>query len=105
DDELVRLANRGELRANMQAQVARMIKDPRSRALSDNFAGQWLRARDVENMEIEPIGALGLQADFDRLQKEVWRLRHERHRQREESNRRGADENEKKDDAAKTAKS
>ena len=35
-----------------------MIKDPRSKALSDNFAGQWLRARDIESMEIEPIGAL-----------------------------------------------
>jgi Protein of unknown function (DUF1588)/Protein of unknown function (DUF1587)/Protein of unknown function (DUF1592)/Protein of unknown function (DUF1585)/Protein of unknown function (DUF1595)/Planctomycete cytochrome C len=80
DDELTQLAERGKLRANLATQVDRMIKDPRSRALSDNFAGQWLRARDIENMEIEPIGALGLQAQLEKLEREVWKLRNERRR-------------------------
>ena len=80
DDELMRLADRGELRANLAAQVTRLLKDPRSKALSDNFAGQWLRARDIEHMEIEPIGALGLARELDRLQRELWKMRHERRR-------------------------
>ena len=61
DDELLQLAERGELRANLQAQVDRMLKDPRSEALAENFAGQWLRARDVKHLDIDPVGALGLQ--------------------------------------------
>ena len=80
DDELMGLAERGELRANLPAQVERMIKDPRSKALSENFSGQWLRARDIEHTEIEPIGALGLERDLERLQREVWKLRNERRR-------------------------
>jgi hypothetical protein len=81
DRELTALAERGELRAKMAAQVERMIKDPRSKSLSDNFAGQWLRARDIESMEIEPIGALGLQGQLEKLEREVWRLRNERRRE------------------------
>jgi hypothetical protein len=57
-----------------------MMKDPRSKAFSDNFAGQWLRARDIESMEIEPIGALGLQGQLEKLEREVWKLRNERRR-------------------------
>ena len=71
DDELMRLAERGELRANLPAQVARMLKDSRSEALAENFAGQWLRARDIEHLEIDPIGALGLQHELDELQREA----------------------------------
>ena len=55
-----------------------MIKDPRSKALSDNFAGQWLRARDIENMEIEPISALGLKGELKRLKRELSKMRRER---------------------------
>jgi Protein of unknown function (DUF1592)/Protein of unknown function (DUF1588)/Protein of unknown function (DUF1587)/Protein of unknown function (DUF1585)/Protein of unknown function (DUF1595)/Planctomycete cytochrome C len=53
DDELMELAGRGELRANLDEQLERMIKDRRSEALAENFAGQWLRARDVENFEVD----------------------------------------------------
>ena len=45
DDELFALAAKGELRKNLDAQVKRMLKDPKSRALVDNFAGQWLQLR------------------------------------------------------------
>jgi hypothetical protein len=105
DAELISLAERGQLRANLKSQVERMVNDPRSKALANDFAGQWLRARDVENMEIEPIGALGLQADFDRLQKEVWRLRHEFRRRREEAERQKPGDKDNKDDKSATAKS
>jgi hypothetical protein len=84
DDELVQLAEKGELRANLAAQVDRMLKDPRSEGLAENFAGQWLKARDVEHLDIDPVGALGLQHELDELQGKLHRLRRERDRRREE---------------------
>jgi hypothetical protein len=53
DDELSELADRGELRANLSRQLERMLKDRRIEALAENFAGQWLRARDVEKFEVD----------------------------------------------------
>ncbi len=49
DEGLITLATSGELTkpAIMQAQVARMLKDDRSEALVQNFAGQWLGLRKV----------------------------------------------------------
>ncbi len=52
DDELTKLAARGELRANLPAQVKRMLADPRSHALVENFTGQWLQVRDVQGITI-----------------------------------------------------
>ncbi|MEX2317582.1 MAG: DUF1592 domain-containing protein [Pirellulales bacterium] len=75
DDELMRLADLGELRKQLPQQVERMLKDGRSGALVSNFAGQWLRARDVEQVNIEPLSAMGLQDDFDRLERELRQLR------------------------------
>lgn len=51
DDELLDLAGRGQLSraAILEAQVRRMLADPRSRALTDNFAGQWLHIRNLRN--------------------------------------------------------
>jgi hypothetical protein len=83
DDELFDLAERGELRANLSAQVARMLKDDRSAALAENFAGQWLRARDIEHLDIDPIGALGLEPELDELQRQLNRRRQERGRSRD----------------------
>jgi hypothetical protein len=53
DAELLRLAGKGELRKNLAGQVKRMLADPRSEALVQNFTGQWLQARDVEGTVIE----------------------------------------------------
>ena len=49
DDELLGLAARGKLKeaAVLEKQVRRMLADRRSRALVDNFAGQWLQLRDL----------------------------------------------------------
>ena len=47
DEELMALAAQGKLRRQLETQVARMLKDPRSRALVDNFAGQWLQLRNL----------------------------------------------------------
>jgi mono/diheme cytochrome c family protein len=51
DEELLRVAEQGRLHepAVLQAQVERMLKDPRSRSLVDNFAAQWLRLRNLRS--------------------------------------------------------
>jgi hypothetical protein len=54
DAELMRLASRGELRPNLDAQVKRMLADPRADNLAKNFTGQWLQARDVEGIHMNP---------------------------------------------------
>jgi hypothetical protein len=50
DDELLSLAEKKQLSKPdvLKAQVARMLADPRSKALTDNFAGQWLYLRRLE---------------------------------------------------------
>jgi hypothetical protein len=54
DEELLKLAARGELRQNLKAQVTRMLADPRAENLARNFTGQWLQARDVEGIAMNP---------------------------------------------------
>ena len=48
DDTLLQLAAKNELRANLDAQVRRMLVDWRASALTENFAGQWLQLRDMD---------------------------------------------------------
>jgi mono/diheme cytochrome c family protein len=52
DAELFALAERGELHKPgvLEAQVKRMLADSRSRALTDNFASQWLNLRMVAGL-------------------------------------------------------
>ena len=49
DEELLNAASRGQLGkpAVLDAQIRRMLADPRARALVDNFAGQWLHIRNL----------------------------------------------------------
>ena len=49
DEELLKLAGRGQLRQPgvLDRQVMRMLKDPRSEALATRFASQWLRLQDL----------------------------------------------------------
>ena len=49
DDELLAIAEKGTLQepAVLEQQVRRMLADSRSKALVDNFAGQWLFLRNV----------------------------------------------------------
>jgi hypothetical protein len=54
DDELLTLAERRALRKNLDSQVRRMLNDPKSRALVDNFVGQWLQLRNVATMAPDP---------------------------------------------------
>jgi hypothetical protein len=50
DDELMRLAEANKLSepAVLRGQVARLLADPKSGALADNFAGQWLETRSLD---------------------------------------------------------
>jgi hypothetical protein len=54
DEELLGLAEAGKLRASLDAQVKRMMADPKSSALADNFAGQWLELRNLEVVKPDP---------------------------------------------------
>jgi hypothetical protein len=51
DDQLIDLAAKGQLShpAVLDAQVRRMLRDPKSAALVDNFAAQWLHARNLRS--------------------------------------------------------
>ena len=53
DDELLGVAEQGRLKdpATLDAQVRRMLADPKSQAIIDNFAGQWLQLRNVRNVQ------------------------------------------------------
>ncbi len=52
DDTLLDVASRGRLKdpAVLEQQVRRMLADPRSSALVENFAGQWLQLRNVRSV-------------------------------------------------------
>jgi hypothetical protein len=69
DDELLSLAFKKELRENLNAQIYRMIASPKSRRFVDNFVGQWLQARDVENVAIDAGRVIGTtdQREADRI--------------------------------------
>ncbi len=63
DAELFRVASEHQLRqpAVLEAQVRRMLKDPKSVALAENFGGQWLQFRNVDVVRPDPVKFL----DFD----------------------------------------
>jgi mono/diheme cytochrome c family protein len=63
DDELLTVAEQGRLRqpAVLDQQVRRMVADPKSRALIENFAGQWLNLRALDTIAPNPT----VYPDFD----------------------------------------
>src|SRR5499427_1541759 len=63
DDELVDVAAQGKLKdpVVLEQQVRRMLKDPKSEALIENFTGQWLSVRSLKT--VEPV--VNLFPDFD----------------------------------------
>ena len=52
DEELFRLAGANELRKPdvLETQVQRMLRDPKAKALTENFAGQWLQLRTLKTL-------------------------------------------------------
>ncbi|HEX5229437.1 MAG TPA: DUF1592 domain-containing protein, partial [Bryobacteraceae bacterium] len=63
DEELIDVAAQGKLRqpAVLEAEVRRMLADPKSKAMIDNFTGQWLGVRSLKTSE--PV--VNLFPDFD----------------------------------------
>lgn len=62
DDELFDLARKGQLRANLRAQVNRLLADERTGRFVENFVGQWLQTRDVEAINIDARRILGIRS-------------------------------------------
>ena len=60
DDTLLSLAFNKKLRSELPAQVDRMLADPRSRRLVQNFVGQWLQTRDITTTPLAPHVILGV---------------------------------------------
>nr|MCU0980347.1 DUF1592 domain-containing protein [Pirellulaceae bacterium] len=54
DEALTELAAKNQLRANLDAQVSRMLQDPKSEALVENFALQWLQLKRLDSFAPDP---------------------------------------------------
>ena len=56
DEELMALADKNALQssATLLAQVRRMLKDPKAKALAENFASQWLHLRKLDTISPDP---------------------------------------------------
>ncbi len=56
DDRLLSLAESGKLHVpeTLDAEVTRMLADPKSSALAENFAGQWLEMRNLDVVHPDP---------------------------------------------------
>lgn len=68
DEELLRLAEHQKLNSPdmLREQVERMLSDPRSVALTENFVGQWLALRSIDDTMPDQL----LYPEFDDLLKE-----------------------------------
>ncbi len=57
DEELTRLADQGKLRevAVLEAQARRLLRHPKAKELSDNFAMQWLQLDALEAIMPDPV--------------------------------------------------
>jgi hypothetical protein len=77
DDELLAVAERGELRRPrvLEKQVRRMLADSRAESLVNNFAGQWLQLRNLESFSPD----LRLFPDFDDNLRQAFRRETELH--------------------------
>jgi hypothetical protein len=74
DDELLELAREQRLHddAVLKRQVERMLKDPKSHALVENFAGQWLALRKLGTNEVAPDPAVYPEFN-EQLRRDMWR--------------------------------
>ncbi len=56
DDELLKVAEQGKLKDPVvfERQVRRMLGDSRSKAIVDNFVGQWLFLRNIPSIAADP---------------------------------------------------
>jgi mono/diheme cytochrome c family protein len=75
DDELLDLARSGKLLdpKALEAQARRMVEDPKSLSLAENFAPQWLQIRRLEDMRFDSGKFPGMDAQLkkDMIQEAV----------------------------------
>ncbi|QDU55241.1 DUF1592 domain-containing protein [Aeoliella mucimassa] len=64
DATLLRLASEGRLRAELPAEVARLLRDRRSEQFTTNFAGQWLGTRLLADLEPDESQFDGFDAEL-----------------------------------------
>ncbi len=76
DDDLFRLAASGKLRdpRTLAAQVRRMLRDPKSRALAEHFAGQWLQTRALIEVTRDRASFPGFDEDLRQAMREETEL-------------------------------
>jgi mono/diheme cytochrome c family protein len=76
DEELFRLAGERKLRKPdvVAAEVRRMLLDPKSVALVDNFAGQWLELRNLDSVKPDPDRFPNFDENLRQAMKEETRL-------------------------------
>jgi hypothetical protein len=57
DEELLRCAEQNTLGNPpvLEEQVRRMLRDPKARALVENFGGQWLQFRAIDSVQPDPV--------------------------------------------------
>jgi hypothetical protein len=65
DPKLLELASQNKLRANLDAEIARLLKDLRSKRFTRNFGGQWLQIRDTVSAPVSVRSVLGKKAHPD----------------------------------------
>lgn len=83
DAELFELAEAGQLREQLSAQVDRLLKAPQAKAFIANFVGQWLRTRDVQNSTVDAEVVLGFSDELAELRE--WLASRPRSRGRDRS--------------------
>ena len=76
DEQLMRLAGERKLRRPevVSDEVRRMLLDPKSTALVDNFAGQWLELRNLDSWKPDPDRFPGFDEGLRKAMKEETRL-------------------------------
>ncbi|MCU1274416.1 MAG: hypothetical protein JWO48_1847 [Bryobacterales bacterium] len=76
DEKLFRLAGEHKLHKAdvVTAQVRRMLLDPKSVALVDNFAGQWLELRNLDSVKPDPDRFPNFDEDLRKAMREETRL-------------------------------
>lgn len=67
DQELLELASREQLRAQLQSQISRMLDDKKAEALTENFVGQWLQSRDIPLIALNERAILAGDGNYSRF--------------------------------------
>src|SRR5262249_3365919 len=65
DEELFQLAAENKLRANLSAQVARLLADKRSSEFTRSLSGQWLQTRNMDSANVNAFAVMAKDRPMD----------------------------------------